>query len=881
MDNSSEQYFTDTTGVDLERFIPETLNKNAKDRALMLRIEQELVNLAKDDSKSHYKFPPMSSYQRMLVHRCAAYFGMDHNIEPAGKCVVVNKTKNTRIPEVQFRQHIKDEIYFSDEPRRSILKRDSNSIEDYSFKSPNRQHGFEKRSKSIEEREEEYLKIKKRIFNEMRESGSTDEFGWPEQSWSSIESDNLTHFRLQPPDHSGRSSGRLIKVHSEETHDERLRPCVAKSNSFGGYCGTHGRDNGSMSGAPRLLTKQDCTDFPNERDLSLSDSAASSVSWRLSPSSSGYKTQSQRSESVTPSPTSTPYMSGDSIRQDSTASVATNTSEQPSPSDEHATEQTVWVLTDLHNTPKGSVIINPQTGQPLKNQDGSIYHYDPSNPPPNIVLNSPPVTKPPPSPQKQLQSPQKIAKERPPSPKKRSKSSPAKKCSVTNSSTSPSLPFTPPPNQARSYQYVASVDSTSNLPVQSQQLSVYGQNYTSNLPDNTVSIYPQSYLLYSPYNVPVQYDNRIQDSQVPDITTYYIPENGPHTAAVYQSQPPPSWNQQVPLYQNTTPMQQRFNVPVHGQPASFVSTYPTNYVPHAQNPQNPDVTQMYQQPVQVIYASQPPQPANSMVYPHNQSVMYAQNPVYSNPPVYSNQSNHVSYPQCSSTPTACPPPHPTVFCNQVFDQTIPQSGVAQLAQTMSQLNLNSGNFLPTVQKSVIPNAAVDIRGKAPTPKGNKFSNPKSFGLGSSHSSTEANSPAMTVIAGYCQNQSSAVYRPPSETPPSHGTYPGNFISTPPIMLRQMNNIHASPPVTNRSSRSPTPASDITERQRMMFPPLYQGIPYVFQPDRLVTGRGQPSAYRTPVRQQTFSHGSDNKLHRNRKPRGKASNLPPNGKQSNQ
>lgn len=110
----------------------------------------------------------MSSYQRMLVHRCAAYFGMDHNIEPAGKCVVVNKTKNTRIPEIQFRQHIKDEIYFSEEPRRSILKRDSNSMEDYSFKSPNRQSSLEnRRSKSIEEREEEYQKAKKRIFNEV------------------------------------------------------------------------------------------------------------------------------------------------------------------------------------------------------------------------------------------------------------------------------------------------------------------------------------------------------------------------------------------------------------------------------------------------------------------------------------------------------------------------------------------------------------------------------------------------------------------------------------------------------------------------------------------------------------------------------------------
>lgn len=46
-DSSSEQY-TDQTGIDLDQFIAETLNRNAKDRALMLRIEQELVNLAKD-----------------------------------------------------------------------------------------------------------------------------------------------------------------------------------------------------------------------------------------------------------------------------------------------------------------------------------------------------------------------------------------------------------------------------------------------------------------------------------------------------------------------------------------------------------------------------------------------------------------------------------------------------------------------------------------------------------------------------------------------------------------------------------------------------------------------------------------------------------------
>jgi encore-like protein len=47
-DSSTEQY-TDSTGVDLQQFIMDTLNRNQKDRILLLKIEQELVNLAKDN----------------------------------------------------------------------------------------------------------------------------------------------------------------------------------------------------------------------------------------------------------------------------------------------------------------------------------------------------------------------------------------------------------------------------------------------------------------------------------------------------------------------------------------------------------------------------------------------------------------------------------------------------------------------------------------------------------------------------------------------------------------------------------------------------------------------------------------------------------------
>uniref|UniRef100_V5GV19 Uncharacterized protein n=1 Tax=Anoplophora glabripennis TaxID=217634 RepID=V5GV19_ANOGL len=94
------------------------------------------------------------------------------------------------------------------------------------------------------------------------------------------------------------------------------------------------------SAGPRLLTKQ--------------DSAASSVSWRLSPSSSGYKSQSQMSESVTPSPTSTPHPISDS-RQNSNGS-----SENQEHRSETSSSHIVWAVTDIHNVPKGSIIINPQ-----------------------------------------------------------------------------------------------------------------------------------------------------------------------------------------------------------------------------------------------------------------------------------------------------------------------------------------------------------------------------------------------------------------------------------------------------------------------------------------------------------------------------------------
>lgn len=41
------------------------------------------------------------------MHRVAAYFGMEHNVDQQGVAVVVNTTKATRIPETRFREYVR------------------------------------------------------------------------------------------------------------------------------------------------------------------------------------------------------------------------------------------------------------------------------------------------------------------------------------------------------------------------------------------------------------------------------------------------------------------------------------------------------------------------------------------------------------------------------------------------------------------------------------------------------------------------------------------------------------------------------------------------------------------------------------------------------
>ncbi|KAM8990505.1 R3H domain-containing protein 2 isoform 4-T8 [Ara ararauna] len=252
LSRDSSQEYTDSTGIDLHEFLVNTLKKNPRDRMMLLKLEQEILEFISDNNNQFKKFPQMTSYHRMLLHRVAAYFGMDHNVDQTGKAVIINKTSNTRIPEQRFSEHIKDEKN-AEFPQRFILKRDDTSMDrdDNQIRLP-LQDG--RRSKSIEEREEEYQRVRERIF--AREAGQngylTDSRGNRDslsRASGSRQSSTESEIKsLEPRPWSSTDSDGSIRS---------LRPPVTKASSFSGISIlTRGDSIGSSKGSTASRTSR-------------------------------------------------------------------------------------------------------------------------------------------------------------------------------------------------------------------------------------------------------------------------------------------------------------------------------------------------------------------------------------------------------------------------------------------------------------------------------------------------------------------------------------------------------------------------------------------------------------------------------------------------
>ncbi|XP_076199200.1 R3H domain-containing protein 1 isoform X5 [Aptenodytes patagonicus] len=397
LSRDSSQEYTDSTGIDLHEFLVNTLKNNPRDRMMLLKLEQEILDFIGNNEVPRKKFPPMTSYHRMLLHRVAAYFGLEHNVDQSGKSVIVNKTSNTRIPDQKFCEHIKDEKS-DDFQKRYILKRDNSSLD----KDDNQMRirlKDDRRSKSIEEREEEYQRARERIFAQdslcSQENYFTDKRIQEEET-------NSTQQRRQILRINKETSGRSANSHQSSTENElkyceprpwsstdsdssirNLKPAVTKASSFSGISVlTRGDSSGSSKSTGRLSK--------------TGSESSSSVG-----SSTGSLSHTQQ-------PLPVPALSQPSHGTPAvypTVSTSNSLSFDGGISGQVAPTSTSFFLLPLEaaGIPPGSILINPQTGQPFLNPDGTPVVYNPPMPqqPVRTQVPGPPQQPPLPAPPQQ------------------------------------------------------------------------------------------------------------------------------------------------------------------------------------------------------------------------------------------------------------------------------------------------------------------------------------------------------------------------------------------------------------------------------------------------------------------------------------------------
>ncbi|XP_037702962.1 cAMP-regulated phosphoprotein 21 isoform X11 [Choloepus didactylus] len=345
------QEYTDSTGIDLHEFLINTLKNNSRDRMILLKMEQEIIDFIGDNNNHYKKFPQMSSYQRMLVHRVAAYFGLDHNVDQTGKSVIINKTSSTRIPEQRFCEHLKDEKG-EESQKRFILKRDNSSIDKEDNQSVCSQEGL-----FVENRGNRDGSGR---TSGSRQSSSENELKWSDhqRAWSSTDSD---------------SSNR------------NLKPTMTKTASFGGIT---------------VLTRGDST---------------SSTRSTGNLSKAGSESSSSAGSSGSLSRTHPPLQSASLVSGVAVSSSGCVPYPENGMGGQVAPSSTSYILLPFEaptGIPPGSILLNPHTGQPFVNPDGTPAIYNPptsQQPLPGAMVGQSqqqPQQQPSPQPQQQVQPPQ-------------------------------------------------------------------------------------------------------------------------------------------------------------------------------------------------------------------------------------------------------------------------------------------------------------------------------------------------------------------------------------------------------------------------------------------------------------------------------------------
>uniref|UniRef100_H2TXP1 SUZ domain-containing protein n=1 Tax=Takifugu rubripes TaxID=31033 RepID=H2TXP1_TAKRU len=319
----------------------------------------------------------------MLLHRVAAYFGMDHNVDPSGKSVVINKTTNTRIPDQKFSEHIKDDR--SDEfQKRYILKRDNSSF-DREDSMIRMRLKADKRSKSMEEREEEYQRARERIFaHDVRGCFCRRELVDEDACMSTKERRQMFRASRSGASRQSSSETETLPRHgdprpwsstdsSDSSNQLALRPAITKASSFSSIspCLVRGDSTASSKSTGRL------SKTGSESCSSVGSSSSSLSRPQLALPVSGSSWSNISSAHLI-------HPAADTRGSAPPEMIKSVPSQPPSAAD--TTNYFVLPL-DASGIPPGSILVSPHTGKPFIHPDGSSVVYGPATVAPAAARN--------------------------------------------------------------------------------------------------------------------------------------------------------------------------------------------------------------------------------------------------------------------------------------------------------------------------------------------------------------------------------------------------------------------------------------------------------------------------------------------------------------
>ncbi|XP_015213839.1 R3H domain-containing protein 1 isoform X3 [Lepisosteus oculatus] len=666
LSRDSSQEYTDSTGIDLHEFLVNTLKNNPRDRMMLLKLEQDILDFISNNESQRRKFPPMTSYHRMLLHRVAAYFGLDHNVDQTGKSVIINKTSNTRIPDQKFSEHIKDDKG-DDFQKRYILKRDNSSMDkdDSSvlFFQMRIRLKEDRRSKSIEEREEEYLRARERIF---KDGLCTQESFPPDKRVNKDASGRSASSRQSSSENEPRcTEPRPWSSTDSDSSNRNHKPAMTKASSFSGISVLiRGDSSGSSKSTGRL-----------SKTGSESSSSVGSSTGSLS------RTQQPLPVTALSQPTHAAPSSYPAASTSHSLSFDGGVSGQVA-----STASASYYVLPLEATgiPPGSILINPHTGQPFLNPDGSTVVYNPaiSQQPVRTPAQHAPPPPPPPPPMPPPGQPVNHVLSQPPRPLQPS----VPPVQYSAISYPPQL-LTVSPNQQYTVQ--------ENLGVQFSHMSLARQP-SSDGPDAHTAMYPASVVLQPPPQQPSYIVAPQGQVAAPSYSTAAPQLNQPVLQQQGYVQPP---MQQMPTCycapgqyphssQQYRPANSVHYSPAQGQPLPLAAqpAQPAGY--HTMLPSQ-------QQPYQNMVGVAPPQNQPLVSSQHSTVGSPIQGMMVQYPSVPSYQ---VSMPQGSQGMPQQTYQQPVIIPTQTSQGPIPASGVQvyySVIPPSQQNNLSSSvGFLP-------------------------------------------------------------------------------------------------------------------------------------------------------------------------------------------